>query len=130
MKKILFISYDCVGAPVDSVQVPSTPPHDFSSAILNNYALDQNRFCCVKIPNYSKIMDPLNLSGMLRTPAENRTNLDAEYHDEIWRLPEKFPIKKKCMSLKMMERKLWQARLHGLKFHFICRQCTAECGIL
>ena len=43
-KKILFISYDCVGAPVDSVQVPSTPPCDFSSAILNIYALDQNRF--------------------------------------------------------------------------------------
>ena len=32
-------------------------------------------------------MDPVNLSGMLRTPAENRANLDAEYHDKIWRLP-------------------------------------------
>ena len=67
-------------------------------------------------------MDPVNLSGMLRTPAENRANLDAKYHDEIWRLPEKFPIKKRCMSLKMMERKLWQARLCGLKIRFIFRQ--------
>ena len=83
-EKILFISYNCVGAPVDSMQVPSTPPHDFTSAILNIYALDHEQIFCLKIQNYSEIMDPKNLSGMLRTPAENRANLDAEYHDEIW----------------------------------------------
>ena len=71
-------------------------------------------------------MDPVNLSGMLDTPAENWANLDAEYQDKIWRLPEKFPIQKKCMSLKMMERKLWQARLCGLKICFIFRQRTVE----
>ena len=54
-------------------------------------------------------MEPLNLSSMEQTPAENRAALDDEYQAEIWRLTEKFPITKKSKMLKALDRKLWQA---------------------
>ena len=54
-------------------------------------------------------MEPLNLSSMERTLAENRAALDNEYQAEIWRWTEKFPITKKSKTLKALDRKLWQA---------------------
>ena len=53
-------------------------------------------------------MEPLNLSAMEGTPAENRAALDEEYQEEIWHLTEKFPITKKSKTLKVLDRKLWQ----------------------
>ena len=54
-------------------------------------------------------MEPLNLSSMEQTLAENRAALDDEYQAEIWHLTEKFPITKKSKTLKALDRKFWQA---------------------
>ena len=54
-------------------------------------------------------MEPLNLSGMEHTPAENRAALDNKYQEKIWHLAEKYPVTKKSKTLKALERKSWQA---------------------
>ena len=41
-------------------------------------------------------MEPLNLSSMEQTPAENRAALDEEYQEEIWCLTESFRSQRKA----------------------------------
>ena len=62
----------------------------------------------VKIGFYEEIMAGIDLRSKERLANHSREELDQEYYDEIWHLPEKFNVKTSSGTLKAIQQKLYQ----------------------